>query len=288
MNIKYRLLFILIPLIVLLLIDSCTTMPKVSVGEASAQGIATNSIMEVMCLIETGTIKPQTIEITPTVPELPFYEYFNFKHTKSPANIFKGDVKLGIENSGYLRKEDPLIVFPIMDDPVETDTFTTAFDVWQFDGVEGQNIDLLVRSLSTFPTGMFLPYFLLIDDEGKILTRQAHILTLGKEKVKGLSIMVWIKDYVLPKTGNYYLVVLADNIKREDKVSFDPEIRLNDERVPLKTAFENEGWIMIGVGDSEIVEPEKQQDVYFDPETMFGAGGNITQGKYLVMLWKKE
>ena len=291
MNTKYRLLFFSsVSLIIFLLITSCTTMPSASEEETAAQGIATNSIMEVMNLIELGTIKPQPIKITTETLELPFYQYFNMKHTKNLGSAFRfSDIKVGTENSGFLRKEDPLIVFPIMDDPVETDTFTTVFDVWQFEGVKDQKIDLMVRSLSTFPTGMFVPYLLLLDAEGKILGRQEHILNIDKEKIKGLSIMIWIENYILPETGKYYLMVLADNSKREEKVSREPMIRIGNERILLYTVFENEGWIMYGQGD--YFDPEWDQkpmpNLYYDPKMLFGYGGGIAQGKYLVMLWGK-
>jgi hypothetical protein len=263
-------------------------MPKPTESELALQGIEIGSLREVMDLINSKKLIPQNIEITEGILDPPFYQEFNMQHTKTLGSKLKfSDVKIGKENNGYLRKEDPIISFPIEDDIVETDSFHTHFDIWQFEGIKGQKIDLLVRSLSTFPVGMFLPYFILLQDNGHILARQAHILTLDKEKIKSWSIMVWIKDYIIQETGTYYVIVLADNHKEEDPLTWDPEIRLNNDRISLKSAFQNEGWIMFADGDyfDPDWEKEPMPNLFYDPNIQFGRRGDITQGKYNIILW---
>ena len=125
---------------------SCTSMPEATIDELALQGIEVSSIKEVIELIGSGLLKPQRIEITEGILDPPFYQNFNIKHTKTLGSALQvSDVKVGNENNGFLRKEDPWITFPIKDDPVETGHFTTAWDIWQFEGIEGQEIDLMVR-----------------------------------------------------------------------------------------------------------------------------------------------
>jgi len=287
-------------LLMLFFIFSCTTMPQITEEELALQGKEMSSINEIINLIDTGAIKPQKIEITEELPDYPFYQYFNLENSYHISideeylwvgikRIRFSDVKLGKENSGFLRKEDPMITFPIMGDSVETDSFTTVFDIWQFEGNGGQSIDLMVRSISTFPVGNFVPYFLLLKDDGTIIGRQTNILHTDKEAIKGTSMMVWIEDFILPETGKYYLIVLAENNKEKDNRRWNMTVRLDKDRMPLGTAYKNQGWIFWDGMDSRIeMEGQQISNLYLESRIFFIDKQDLPQGKYHVILWKNN
>jgi hypothetical protein len=273
-----RLIVILI--VGLFILFSCATIPKPTKVESALQEIKVASIKEVIDLIDSGKLKPKKTEITQGIPDPPFYYSFNAYNLSLLKNKFS-NIKIGNINTGFLRKEDPIMTFPLKDDSLETCNMITPFNVWQFVGSKGQTIDLMVRSFAIFPVGIFSPYFILINDTGDILARQAHILVLPKEWNNGMSQMIWIKDFIIPETGKYYLLVLAD-----DWLS-NSGIRLNNDRIHLQDAYKKEGWDMIDnkdmIGTKYIqVRDDSFHNVYI---LQIKRDDNITQGKYEMILW---
>ena len=229
-------------------LSACVTIPEATLEEKKLRGTVFDSYNDVIAMIQSGKLVPYQLNVT-SGKDKRVREYFGEGEERQFImfwdRITFSEQELGIENEGYLREENPEIIFPVFDDPVESDSFLTYINAWQFNGIANKKIDVILRSFSTFPTGMFFPYFILVDSSGNPLVRQDDITAIGKEMNKSESIMIWTEDYDLPYTGIYYVFVICDvtNIGKETHI-----LRLSDQRIPVITLYEP-----IGVTEQALV-----------------------------------
>ena len=234
--------------------------------------------------------KLQANHVDPTIGRLekPLIWYYDISGMMINRLLFR-EPNTGNPNIGYLREENPSMKFPISSDSVETDTFDTFFNIWEFQGEKGKQIDLMVRSFNTVSasTGIFIPYFLIFDSSGKILARQEHVATVDAGLKNPEGLMVWLDELVLPETQSYYIIVFSDNTLFGTQ---EHRFRLGIERTHIELAYKKEGWIQYNrfPGAIDLLISRMMEKDRINVYKIVGKLGlylGSSMGKYELMLW---